>query len=453
MLTDYSLTSRLQREDANIIDSQGTRRSLAYIPPEGTGRVNRGVDYRADFYSLGVVFYEVPSPAAKGIPNDELFVGYLPFRSTDPLDMIYQHITKTPTPPHKINPMIPCPVSDVIMKLMAKNAEERYQSAEAIQADLRFIQERYGKNLSLDGFILGHTDNNSRFLIPEKLYGREKELAQLTSAFQRVRAVGGSGVINVSGVSGIGKSRLVLEIQRPALEARGRFASARFQQHRNGVPFYALIQAIQELLRQVLSESETSVERFRKKAIASLGSETNVLQEVIPEMAMLVGYELPSTERTVSVGTLEREERFKHLLIKFLKIFGPRGKPLVLFLDDLHWATTHELQTVISLAVEVDPDSQSILIIGTHRSNDLAEDHFLLTALDAIRKHGVFLTEISLGPLSRKAISKMTADTIRLNSIANNFDMEALSEWIYTKTEGNAFFACHVHAILFPPHL
>lgn len=218
------------------------------------------------------------------------------------------------------------------MKLMAKNAEDRYQSAEALQADIRFIRERFEKDTSLDGFILGHTDKNSRFLIPEKLYGREDELSRLFSAFETIKLNGGSALVTVSGASGVGKSRLVHEVQRPVVEARGRFASGKFDQYQRGVPFYALIQALQDLIRQVLSESETTVERFRKQVIAELGSEVNVLLEVLPEVAMLLGPELPSAETNLSMGTLEREERFKTLLVKFLKIFGPKSRPLVLFL-------------------------------------------------------------------------------------------------------------------------
>ena len=246
--------------------------------------------------------------------------------------MIHQHITKTPTPPHEINAGIPMAVSKVIMKLMAKNAEDRYQSAEALQADLRFIQERYEKGHNLDNFVVGHTDNNSRFLIPEKLYGRDEESNQLFQAFEAIRLNGGSAVVTVSGVSGVGKSRLVHEVQRPVVEARGRFASGKFDQHRRGIPFYSLIQTLQDLIRQVLSESEATVEKFRKQVIVELGAEANALLEVFPEIAMLLGPELPSAEANLSTGTLEREERFKTLLVKFLKIFGPIGRPLVLFL-------------------------------------------------------------------------------------------------------------------------
>ena len=246
--------------------------------------------------------------------------------------MIHQHITKTPTPPHDINPVIPIAVSNVVMKLMAKNSEDRYQSAEGLQADLRFIQERYDNGISLSGFVLGHTDNNSRFLIPEKLYGRDEELAQVLSTFESIKSNGGSAVITVSGISGVGKSRLVHEIQLPVVEARGRFISGKFDQYRRGIPFYVLIQALQDLIRQVLSERESTLERFRKQVIEVLGSEANLLLQVLPEVAMLIGSELPSADANISMGTLEREERLKTLLVKFLKIFGPKGRPIVLFL-------------------------------------------------------------------------------------------------------------------------
>lgn len=259
-------------------------------------------------------------------------MGFLPFRSTDPLDMIHQHITKTPIPPHDINTVIPLAVSNVIMKLMAKNAEDRYQSADALQADIRFIRHRYEKGESLDKFIVGHTDNNSRFLIPEKLYGREEELQRLFSAFETIKLDGGCAMVTVSGLSGVGKSRLVHEIQRPVVEARGRFASGKFDQYRRGTPYHALIQSTQDLIRQVLSESEATLERFRRNVVASLGSDANVLVDVVPEVATLLGRDVPSTERGVVLGTMEREERFKSVLVKLLKVFGPKGRPLVLFL-------------------------------------------------------------------------------------------------------------------------
>lgn len=363
--------------------------------------------------------------------------------------MIHQHITKTPLSPHEINPDIPKAVSDVIMKLMAKNAEDRYQSADALQADLRFISKRYESGASLDKFILGHTDNNSRFLIPEKLYGREEELARLFSAFEIVKNNGGSAFVTVSGVSGVGKSRLVHEIQRPVVEARGRFATGKFDQYRRGTPFYAIIQALQDLVRQVLSESEATVEEYRKMVSSSIGSEANVLADVIPEIAMLLGPEVPSTDQKVPQGSMEREERFKTLLVKFVALFGPKGRPLVLFFDDLQWSTYHELQAVISLSIEADQESQSVLIIGTYRSNEIDNNHFLPSAIDLVHKHEGLYQDIHLQQLSREAISEMIKDTVRIKSINNDFDMEALSEWVYSKTEGNAFFATHMLRTLY----
>ena len=246
--------------------------------------------------------------------------------------MIHQHITKSATPPHKINPDIPLAVSDVIMKLMSKNAEDRYQSADALQADLRFIRERYEKGLSLSNFVLGHTDDYSRFLIPEKLYGREEELSKLLGYFEAIRVNGGSALVTISGASGIGKSRLVNELQRPVIEARGRFTSGKFDQDYRGVPLYAMIQALDDLVRQVLSESEASLEWIRSKLIVALGPDANVLVDVIPQIIMLLGPDVPTTELAPVLGGMEREERFRTVLVKFLKVFAPKGKPLVLFL-------------------------------------------------------------------------------------------------------------------------
>jgi osomolarity two-component system sensor histidine kinase CHK1 len=246
--------------------------------------------------------------------------------------MIHQHITKTPIPPHDINPVIPAEVSKVIMKLMSKNAEDRYQSADALQADLRFIRERYEKGESLDNFILGHTDNNSRFLIPEKLYGRDEELATLTAVFETIKVNGGSAVVTVSGVSGVGKSRLVHEVQRPVFEARGRFTSGKFDQQSNGKPLYALVQALEDLVLQVLSESETTLEIYRTRIMTTLGAEATFLVDNIPELSMLLGPEVPRTETDVSMSSMEREERYKAVLGKFLRIFAPKGNPLVIFL-------------------------------------------------------------------------------------------------------------------------
>jgi predicted ATPase len=363
--------------------------------------------------------------------------------------MIHQHITKTALSPHELNPSIPKAVSDVIMKLMAKNAEDRYQSADALQADLRFISERYEMGASLDKFILGHTDNNSRFLIPEKLYGREEELSKLFSAFEIVKSNGGSAMLTVSGVSGVGKSRLVHEIQRPVVEARGRFATGKFDQYRRGTPFYAIIQALQDLVRQVLSESETTIEKYRTLVSNTIGSEANVLADVIPEIEMLLGPEVPSTEQKMAQGSMEREERFKSLLVKFVTLFGPKGRPLVLFFEDLQWSNYHELQAVISFAMEADSTSQSILIIGTYRSNEIDESHFLPSAIEQARRHGVLYQDIQLQQLSHQAISDMIKDTVRVTSIHNDFDMEALSEWVYSKTEGNAFFVTHMLRTLY----
>ena len=220
---------------------------------------------------------------------------------------------------------------------MEKNAEDRYQSAESLRADLCFIRNTFEKGGSLDDFIVGQTDNHSKFLIPEKLYGRERELAQLFSIFEAIKANGGQAVVTITGASGVGKSRLAHELERPVVEAQGRFAEGKFDQHRPCMPFHALIQALQGLIQQVLSESEHRLDKFRKKIIEETGLEATVLVEAIPEIAMLLGPEFLAAESHISMSAIEREERFKAILVKLLFQFGPKGRPLVLFLVSLDW--------------------------------------------------------------------------------------------------------------------
>jgi osomolarity two-component system, sensor histidine kinase CHK1 len=249
--------------------------------------------------------------------------------------MIHQHVTKTPISPHELNPDIPLAVSKVIMKLMEKNAEDRYQSSSAIQADLKFILTRYEKGHPLDRFILGHTDNSSRFLIPQTLYGRETEINKLFTALEYIRTQGRSTLITVSGISGVGKSRLVHELQPRVVEARGRFCSGKFDQYSRGTVFYAIIQAVQDLVKQVLSESESIFEEARINIMKVLGAEAHILANDIPEVGMFLNSDIElveSTELSMAIGSMEKDDRFRTVLVKFLKIFAPKGKPLVIFL-------------------------------------------------------------------------------------------------------------------------
>lgn len=339
-LGGWHLASRLEREDpgrgtdGSMLRGQNPA-PLQYIAPECTGRMNRSIDYRADFYSLGVALYE-------------LVVGFLPFRSTDPLELIHQHIAQQPLPPTEMNASIPPAVSAVIMKLLQKNAEDRYQIASGLKADLDTLIRRMSEGRSLDGMRVGELDTTSQFVITEKLYGREEAVDKLKGAYERC-SVQGCSMVVVRGGSGVGKSRLVNEIQRPVAENRGYFTAGKFDQYKRGFSFFTLVQALQDLVRQVLSESQQSLSRWRTDTIKALDGDAAVLVDVIPELKILLGSDY-KIEPLASLGPAERENRFREVIGRFLAIFGRKG--LVLFLDDLQWCSQNELSLIVGIADE-----------------------------------------------------------------------------------------------------
>ena len=339
-LGGWHLASRLEREDPGRVEGTILRglnpAPLQYIAPECTGRMNRSIDYRADFYSLGVALYE-------------LIVGFLPFRSADPLELIHQHIAQQPVPPTDVNASIPTAVSAVVMKLLAKNAEDRYQIASGLKADLDMLIRRMTEGRSLEGMRVGELDTTSQFVITEKLYGREEAVSMLKGAYEKCSSQGGCSMVMVRGGSGVGKSRLVNEIQRPVAENRGYFTSGKFDQYRRGFSFFTLVQTLQDLVRQVLSESIQSLSRWRTETIRALDGDAAVLVDVIPELKLLLGPDY-RYEPLANLGPVERENRFREVMGRFLAVFGRRG--LVVFLDDLQWCSQNELNFISGIADE-----------------------------------------------------------------------------------------------------
>lgn len=339
-LGGWHLASRLEREDpgrgtdGSMLRGQNPA-PLQYIAPECTGRMNRSIDYRADFYSLGVSLYE-------------LVVGFLPFRSTDPLELIHQHIAQPPVPPTEMNASIPLAVSTVIMKLLQKNAEDRYQIASGLKADIDTLIRRMSEGRSLEGMRVGELDTTSQFVITEKLYGREDAVEKLKAAYARC-SVQGCTMVVVRGGSGVGKSRLVNEIQRPVAENRGYFTAGKFDQYQRGFTFFTLVQALQDLVRQVLSEPPQSLSRWRTDTIKALDGDAAALVDVIPELKLLLGADY-KFEPLATLGPTERENRFREVIGRFLAVFGRKG--LVLFLDDLQWCSQSELSLIVGIADE-----------------------------------------------------------------------------------------------------
>src|ERR687885_2454593 len=378
-LIDFSISSLLPRENQEIQNPNVLEGTLAYMSPEQTGRMNRGIDYRTDFYSLGVTFYELLS-------------GQLPFQSIDPMELVHCHLARIPTPLIQVNPSIPPMVNHIIMKLMAKTAEERYQSAFGLKHDLEMCLRQIEDIGNISPFPLGQRDISDRFFIPEKLYGRETEVTTLLAAFDRV-SQGNTEMMLEAGFSGIGKTAVVNEVHKPIVRQRGYFISGKFDQFKRNIPFSALVQAFQNLIRQLLSQSDTQLQEWKAKILSALGENAQVIIDVIPELEQIIGKQQPVPELSGSAA----QNRFNLLLQKFIAVFSTQEHPLVIFLDDLQWADSASLRLIEVLMSET--NSSYLLLVGAYRDNEVSPAHPLMLALEEIRKSHATVNQITLAPL------------------------------------------------------
>jgi len=417
---DFGVATQLSRENPTIKNPNLLECSLAYISPEQTGRMNRVIDYRSDFYSLGVTFFE-------------LLTHQLPFEVSDAMELVHGHIAKHPVPPHEINPEIPKAVSDIVMKLLAKTAENRYQSAYGIKFDLQLCLTQLQTNSRILEFPLARQDVSEKFQVPQKLYGREKEIETLIMAFERV---GGSvrergiEMMLVAGYSGIGKSALVQEIYKPITRQRGYFISGKFEQFQRHIPYSAVVRAFQSLVRQLLSESEAQLSQWREKLLAALGSNGQIIIDVIPEVELIVGPQ-PSVQQ---LEPIESQNRFNLAFKNFINVFCQQSHPLVIFLDDLQWADSATLKLIELMMT--DENIQYLFLIGAYRDNEVSPIHPLMLTLNALRGKGAAINQISLEPLSIEQASQLIADTLHQDISA----VRPLAELVIQKTEGNPFF-------------
>jgi predicted ATPase/signal transduction histidine kinase/CheY-like chemotaxis protein len=414
-LTDFSIASRLTRESQSLHSPELLQGTLAYMSPEQTGRMNRSIDYRTDFYSLGITFYE-------------LLTGNLPFRSFELLELIHEHIARAPIPPIQLNPTLPQSLNKIILKLLAKIPEERYQTAFGLKKDLERCQANWVEGMN-NIFDLGTQDVSDRLVIPEKLYGREKELKTLVAAFERV-AQGQTEVVMVTGLSGIGKTSFVKEIQKLTIHRGSYFISGKFDQFQNNRPLEAIVQAFRDLICQLLTQSKSRIQDWQTKIIEALGENGQILIEVLPELELLIGKQpLPSI-----LEAIPAQNRFNFTFQQFIQVF-PQGKyPLVLFLDDLQWADLASIQLVQSLISQA--ANSHLLIIGAYRHNEVGADHPLKLSVYELQKTNTTFRNIHLEPLSSDSWNNLLLDTFKLP----NHVTEPLAQWIYNKTQGNPFF-------------
>jgi predicted ATPase/signal transduction histidine kinase/CheY-like chemotaxis protein len=389
------------------------------MSPEQTGRMNRGLDYRTDFYSLGVTFYE-------------LLTGQLPFTTTDVLELVHCHIAKQPIPPHEVNAQIPKVVSGIIMKLMAKNAEQRYQSAWGVKADLEECLRQLETTGQIVTFQFGNQDIADKFQISQKLYGREAEVETLLTAFERIAAgkAKGAELLLVAGYSGIGKSALVQEIYKPITEKRGYFLTGKFDQLQRNIPYSAVINAFAGLMRQLLSEPEYQLQQWRNKLLTVLGTNGQIIINIIPEVELIIGKQAPVPE----VSSTEAQERFNRVFQNLIRMFCSPEHPLVIFLDDLQWVDSATLKLIDLMMT--DADMQYLFLIGAYRDNEVNPSHPLMVALERLTKEGATISQITLVPLEPKAIAQLISDTLH----SDISTVESLAELVVQKTEGNPFF-------------
>jgi PAS domain S-box-containing protein len=417
-LTGFGIAARLPRERQSAGPPELVAGTLAYMAPEQTGRMNRSIDSRSDLYSLGVTLYE-------------MLTGTLPFMASDPMEWVHCHIARQPLPPKERLKDVPVPVSAIVSKLLAKTAEERYQTAAGVERDLRRCLAEWETQHRIRTFPLGQQDTPDRLLIPEKLYGREREIETLLDAFEQVVTSGRPKLVLVSGYSGIGKSAVVNELHKALVPPRGLFASGKFDQYKRDIPYATLAQAFRSLIRSILGKSDAELAGWRDALREALDPNGRLMVDVVPELKLLIGEHPPVQE----LSPQQAQGRLQLVFRRFLGVFARPEHPLALFLDDLQWLDAATLDLLVDLLTQ--GDVQQLLVIGAYRNNEVDSAHPLMQRLDTISKKGACVQEISLAPLARKDLKRLIVDTLSCDPTR----AEPLARLVHEKTGGNPFFA------------
>jgi PAS domain S-box-containing protein len=416
-LTGFGIASRMPRERQALEPPETIAGTLAYMAPEQTGRMNRSMDSRSDLYSLGVTFYQ-------------MLTGALPFTASDPMEWVHCHIARQPLAPSQRLENIPAPVSGIIMKLLAKTAEERYQTAAGVASDLRRCLAEWDAPHRIDDFPLGRHDIPDQLLIPEKLYGRAREVETLLAAFDRIVKGGAPELVLVSGYSGIGKSSVVNELHKALVPPRGLFASGKFDQYKRDIPYSTLVQAFQSLVRPLLGKSDTELASWRGAFVEALSPNAGLITELIPDLKLIIGDQPPVPE----LEPQQVQSRFQLVLRRFIGVFARPEHPLSLFLDDLQWLDGATLDLLEDLLTR--SGMQHLMLIGAYRNNEVDAAHPMMRKLDAIRQTGARVQEIHLASLARDDLGQLIADALRCDLP----HVVPLAQLVQEKSAGNPFF-------------
>jgi PAS domain S-box-containing protein len=417
-LTGFGIASRLPRERQPPSPPEFIAGTLPYMAPEQTGRMNRSIDSRSDLYALGVLLYQ-------------MLTGSLPFSASDPMEWVHCHIARQPVPPATRSKTVPASVSTVVMKLLAKTAEERYQTAAGLERDLRRCLVELENNGSITEFPLGEHDTPDHLRIPEKLYGRKQEIGTLLASFERVVADGRPELVLVSGYSGIGKSSFVNELHKVLVPPRGLFASGKFDQYKRNIPYWTLAQAFQSLVHPLLAQSESELRHWRDAIREALGPNGRLMVDLVPELKLIIG-EQPAVP---GLPAQDAKARFQLVFRRFVGVFASPEHPLALFVDDLQWLDAATLDFLQDLLTQ--PDVHHLILIGAYRDNEVDSAHPMCRKLEAIRQAGVRIHEIVLTPLTRQDLGRLLVDTLHCEPER----IAPLAHLVHAKTVGNPFFA------------
>ncbi|MBV9290020.1 MAG: serine/threonine-protein kinase PknK, partial [Hyphomicrobiales bacterium] len=415
-LTGFGIASRLPRERQTPEPPEFIAGTLPYMAPEQTGRMNRSIDSRSDLYALGVTFYR-------------MLTGSLPFSAGDPLEWVHCHIARRPAPPAERLTTVPDIVSQIVMRLLAKNAEERYQTASGLEHDLRRCLFEWERNGRIEPFAIGQRDESDRLVIPEKLYGREREVDTLLEAFDRVVASGAPELVLIAGEAGVGKSAVARELHRALVAQRGLFAAGKFDPLKRDVPYASLAQALIELIRPLLGMKEARFAPWRDALAAALGPNGALMVTLVPDLELLIGPQPPAPE----LPPRDAQRRFQLVFRRMLAVFARQEHPLALFLDDLQWLDAATLDLLEDLLTQ--PDLSHLLLVGAYRGDAIAATHPLMRRLAAIRQGGGRVQEILLTPLGLEDVSRLVGEALHTER------PRTLARLVHEKTAGNPFFA------------
>jgi len=414
-LSGFSIASELGQEQQTSELAGHLESILPYMSPEQTGRMNRSLDYRSDYYSLGVMLFE-------------LLTGQPPFIAGTTLEWVHCHISELPPEPDALTPGIPKPVSAIILKLLAKSPDERYQSGQGLMHDLARCMTALNQGCTPQEFPLGERDRLQKFLIPQALFGRDRELQQLLDLFEEA-VQGQTRFCLVHGYSGVGKSALVNEIDRYQIRERGFLVQSKFDQFKHGEAYSALAVTFRALVQQVLLEPEQTLAKWRAHLSNVLGPNGALIVDLVPELVMIIGPQPPVNE----LPPAEERNRLQLVLTSFLRAFAGEGHPVVLFLDDLQWSDKPTLELLRRIVTS--RDQSHLLLIGAYRSNEVGPGHPLRLLLEDLN-HDRRIHQIPVGPLDQKSVANLVADTLRCRPGTS----QDLSDILFHRARGNPFF-------------